>query len=281
MVFKRWGLLLLFLLPSAYSKTIIWDLGDTLFRSSRIKIAYHIGFSYFFFYALMDLKNPNIKPILFDILEKMNPSDLDPVEVATDNEGTPMPILMNEWLAGVITGKELLKSIYEYLDLLDEQKYFVSFRQKRLIKRTLTAMFDGETLANATEPIMEGIKLLEECHDAVDDNGKPKNTLLVLSNWDEASFELVRQRHLCIFEKYFESKHIVISGAIGLIKPRKEAFEYVINTYGLDPKDCVFIDDQRDNIVAAESVGITGLRIAKGHHTYKTLRKKLKELGAL
>ena len=43
--------------------------------------------------------------------------------------------------------------------------------------------------------------------------------------------------------------------------------------------DCIFIDDLYDNILAAQTVGITSLMVCKNN--YKTLRKILIKLGAL
>ena len=244
-----------------------------------MEMAYNIGFSNFISYALLDWKTPNIQPMIFDILEKMDPSESEPTEIATDNEGRPLPIIMHKWLAGIIPSNALLKSVNDYLEHLDKKKYFRSNRQKNLIKRTFEVMFNPAMLANCTHPIMAGIQLLEECYNATNKDGTPKNTLLVLSNWDDVSFNLLKQRHSSIFNKYFESKHVVISGAIGLIKPRKEAFEYVIKTYDLDSKDCIFIDDQYDNILAAQAVGITALLLCKNN--YKALRQILIKINAL
>ena len=263
----------------SFSKTIIWDLGETLFTISRLKIAYKIGISHFISYALIDWQNPNIQPIIFDILEKINPTEEFPKEIATDNEGNPLPIIMNKWLAGIISSKELIVSVDDYIEHLDAKNYFLSSRQKELVKRTLHVMFDPETLATASYPIKEAVLLLKECHDALDADGKSKNNLFVLSNWDETSFELFKERNKEFFNTYFKSNRIIISASIGLIKPQKAAFEYLINTYQLDPKECIFIDDSYDNILAAQECGITSLLICKGN--YSVLGKILKRLGAL
>lgn len=277
--FKK--LILYFLLITSQlsnCKTIIWDLGDTLFTTSRLQIAWNIGFSYFIDYMLFDWKSPDIQPIIFDILEKMDPSNHDR-EIATDNEGRPLPLIFDKWLTGLIKSKELIRSINDYIDQLDKKKYFISHRQKELVRRTFKVIFNPEILAKSTYPIMEGIELLKECYDAKNKDGSYKNLLLILSNWDEASFNLLKQHYKYIFDKYFDRKDIVISGAIGLIKPSQEAFRYVLKTYELDPKDCIFIDDQYDNIVAAQEVGMTALLLCPGG--YSALRQILIKLNVL
>ncbi len=277
---RRAILAILFLLaPGAQGKVLIWDLGNTLFGTSYLTIARAIGIHHFIAYMFFDWRNPNIKPIVFDILDKINPSEENPREIATDDEGHPLPALMNRWLAGLIPGKEIVKSITEYCGHLDKQHYFVSERQKRLVLGTIEQMFNPTTLVDATRPIMDGITLLHDCFHARNSDGTSTNTLFVLSNWDDVSFALLKKRYAGIFTRYFDAKNLVISGAIGLVKPKKEAFAYLLDTYKLDPKECILIDDQYDNILAAQSVGITSLLMCTGN--YKTLRTILTKLGAL
>lgn len=264
---------------TAHSKVIIWDLGSTLFSTSFMTFAYKIGLHNFLAYMIFDLRNPNVKAIVFDVLQKINPTEENPKEIATDDEGNPLPIVMNRWLAGLVPATETLKSIHDYIEQLDARNYFVSKRQKRLVAKTIDQMFNPETLVEATHPIEDAITLLDECFHAKNGDGSPKNILFVLSNWDDISFELLRKRYAAIFDTYFDKHHVIISGAIGLIKPQKEAFAYVLRTYQLDAHDCIFIDDQYDNVLAAQAVGITSLLVCKDN--YKTLRTILTKLDVL
>ncbi len=52
---------------------------------------------------------------------------------------------------------------------------------------------------------------------------------------------------------------LVFSGPIGLAKPDRAIFEYVLNRYGLRAEECVFIDDSPKNVAACEAVGIHGI----------------------
>lgn len=51
---------------------------------------------------------------------------------------------------------------------------------------------------------------------------------------------------------------LVFSGPIGITKPSKEVFGYLLNKYSLKAEECIFIDDTKRNIVGAERVGIKG-----------------------
>ena len=49
---------------------------------------------------------------------------------------------------------------------------------------------------------------------------------------------------------------LVFSGPIGMNKPNRDIFEYLLNKYNLKAEDCVFIDDSEKNIKGAAEVGI-------------------------
>lgn len=51
---------------------------------------------------------------------------------------------------------------------------------------------------------------------------------------------------------------LVFSGPIGIVKPDREIFEYLLNNYYLKAEECIFIDDSPKNINGAEKVGIKG-----------------------
>ena len=52
---------------------------------------------------------------------------------------------------------------------------------------------------------------------------------------------------------------LVFSGPIGLAKPHREIFAYILDHYDLRAEECVFIDDTPKNITACEAVGIRGV----------------------
>ena len=55
---------------------------------------------------------------------------------------------------------------------------------------------------------------------------------------------------------------VVISGECGMRKPEEEIFLHTARTLGLEPRQCVFIDDMEANVAAAVACGMTGV-----HHT--------------
>jgi epoxide hydrolase-like predicted phosphatase len=62
------------------------------------------------------------------------------------------------------------------------------------------------------------------------------------------------------FPELFDS--VVISGEVGMRKPEPGIFRHAAATLGLNPRECVFIDDVEANVAAAVACGMTGV-----HHT--------------
>ena len=63
-----------------------------------------------------------------------------------------------------------------------------------------------------------------------------------------------------MFETMFDA--VVISGEVGLRKPDAEIYLMTAAKIGLEPQDCVFVDDFQTNIAGAEALGMKGV-----HHT--------------
>jgi putative hydrolase of the HAD superfamily len=53
---------------------------------------------------------------------------------------------------------------------------------------------------------------------------------------------------------------IVCSAEVGMAKPEPEIFRLAAGRLGLDPAECVFVDDWDQNIEAAKGVGMTAVR---------------------
>lgn len=51
---------------------------------------------------------------------------------------------------------------------------------------------------------------------------------------------------------------LVFSGTIGIIKPNKEIFDYILSKYNLKANESVFIDDNENNILGAKRAKING-----------------------
>jgi epoxide hydrolase-like predicted phosphatase len=60
-----------------------------------------------------------------------------------------------------------------------------------------------------------------------------------------------------LFPELFDG--VVISGQVGMRKPERRIFLLAAESVGLQPEECVFIDDVRENVTAASAAGLTGV----------------------
>jgi putative hydrolase of the HAD superfamily len=68
---------------------------------------------------------------------------------------------------------------------------------------------------------------------------------------------------------------VVLSGEVGMRKPEQEIFCYAAQTLGLDPAECVFIDDMAPNVAAAQACGMTAVLHTEPEATAKALQDLL------
>ena len=66
--------------------------------------------------------------------------------------------------------------------------------------------------------------------------------------------------------------YIFFSNEIELMKPKVEAFQYILSKIGSKAEECIFIDDNEQNIKAAENLGIKGIFFINSEQ----LKEKLK-----
>ncbi|CAO3353792.1 HAD family hydrolase [Azospirillum melinis] len=94
-----------------------------------------------------------------------------------------------------------------------------------------------------------------------------------ITNFSVDKFELTRRR----FDFLNGFDGIIVSGAERLVKPDPAIYRLLMDRYGLDPKDCYFIDDNPDNVEAAKSVGMSAHQFLGA----EALRRDLESLGVL
>lgn len=95
-----------------------------------------------------------------------------------------------------------------------------------------------------------------------------KHKLYALTNWSHETFHIPFERYS--FFKHFEG--IVVSGDEMTRKPFPKIYKTLLDRYHLKPENCVFIDDNYDNILTAEKMGINGIH-------YKSTEQLLNDLS--
>ena len=116
------------------------------------------------------------------------------------------------------------------------------------------------------DEISENSKLLSQFD-------RDKFRLFGLTNWSGETFPIALER----FPFFSEFEGIVVSGDEKMIKPNKEIYLLLLDRYNLKAEDSIFIDDNYNNIVAANELGFETIHVTENIN----LESHLKELGLL
>ena len=95
--------------------------------------------------------------------------------------------------------------------------------------------------------------------------------LYALTNWSAETFPVALQRF--DFLQHFED--ILVSGEEKTIKPFPKIYEIILDRYQINPPNSVFIDDNVENVKAANNLGINGIR----YRNTAQLKEDLSNLG--
>lgn len=102
---------------------------------------------------------------------------------------------------------------------------------------------------------------------------KEKYKLFGLTNWSAETIPIAYKR----FSFFQAFDGIVVSGEEKLIKPDKKLYHLLLDRYNLKVENTIFIDDNLNNIKAAEDIGL----IAIHYENSSQLKAKLQSIGAI
>lgn len=93
-----------------------------------------------------------------------------------------------------------------------------------------------------------------------------KYRLFLFSNTNAIHVDAFRKMHTDTFNTHFDDyfEKAYYSHTMGMRKPEKASYEYIINEQKLDPSRTVFIDDSLANIEGAINAGLQGLHVKPG-----------------
>ncbi len=236
--------------------TLIWDLGGVITGVSWARYASCIGLQTFLSYMAFDWRLPHYacKVRSFEVLERVIlPGSVSCPHGPCLPHGVAMPPVMVAYQAGFLSREQILPLVYDATDTLSKESFFSSSYEKTLIIRTIEEMFNPEALIFSNYFFSEGVELIQSLASQTFEDGTRRYKLYVLSNWEPISFQTLCKAFPWLFSCF---DGIVVSGLVGMMKPSLDLFEYIIKTYGIDKATAIFIDDQEENIKAAQSYGI-------------------------
>ena len=94
--------------------------------------------------------------------------------------------------------------------------------------------------------------------------------IFVLSNTSPVFYELLEEQ-LSPLNEILDG--FVLSCDIKAIKPDPKMFEEILRKYQLDPANCIFLDDVKDNTNMAESLGIKSYQVKQRSDVVDVLKK--------
>ena len=94
--------------------------------------------------------------------------------------------------------------------------------------------------------------------------------IFVLSNTSPVFYELLEEQ-LSPLNEILDG--FVLSCDIKAIKPDPKMFEEILHKYQLDPVNCIFLDDVKDNTKMAESLGIKAYQVKQRSDVVDILKK--------
>lgn len=98
--------------------------------------------------------------------------------------------------------------------------------------------------------------------------------LYILSNWSEQTYNRLKARGVMDFEeKYMDGA--VWSYRVHAVKPSREIFNLLRDTYHINPERAVFLDDMEQNIKAAREYGYNAIQFSG----FEDAKQKLSLIG--
>ncbi|NME35898.1 MULTISPECIES: HAD family phosphatase [Fusobacterium] len=131
-------------------------------------------------------------------------------------------------------------------------------------REIIKKMFDTKVI-DCLAPITFNAELLKKL--------KENYKLYIISNFHYPAFDNINE--LWDFFKLFDGK--VISGHCKLLKPEYEIYNLLLDTYNLKAEESLFIDDTKENIEAANDLGIDTIHLTSPN----LLKEKLIEKGII
>ena len=150
-----------------------------------------------------------------------------------------------------------------YLAFNDARKLFIEMNPK--YKKVIDDLFDS-ALTLCLNKNHNNIYLLKEYKNKGYD-------IYYLSNMPSETFEVLRKE-----TDFFDNTCIggVVSAHIKMIKPNKDIFEYFLNKFSLKANECLFIDDNINNVNSALELGINAVQLKKIDDMKNILKDMLK-----
>ena len=141
---------------------------------------------------------------------------------------------------GEITLEEFYQPFAEELSALMKDKEITP----EIVEQFMTTLM--KSLSKTDEDMMDAIQKLKD---------QGVKLAVLTNNWKSDKFGKL------IFDQTHLFDHIVESCVVGMRKPEPEIYHYTLEKLGVDGHEAVFLDDIPVNLVPAEKLGITTIKV--------------------
>ncbi|MBG0810678.1 HAD family phosphatase [Methylosinus sp. H3A] len=126
----------------------------------------------------------------------------------------------------------------------------------------LIRAYDARWAEMIAGPIAGTVALLERLAERA-------TPLYALTNFSDEKYGETYER----FGFFRRFAGVVVSGRVKLLKPDPAIYRLLLETYGLDPAACLFIDDSPANVEGARKVGLHATRFESPEQVERTLKE--------
>jgi putative hydrolase of the HAD superfamily len=205
--------------------------------------------------------NGNIRNVVFDVggvLLEWNP-----------------PAVVASLYPDPATQAVIRRQMFEHADWQEFDRGGLSYAAaiEHFAKSTGRSTDETRTLIHATR---ESLRPIEGTVRLVEQLAAAGIHLFLLSNMPVSTFEYLIQKHR--FFSHF--KHLVISGALLMVKPEPAIYKHLVEKTGIVPAESVFIDDVLTNVIAARECGFHAIQFSDPADCRTRLRAYLPEIPA-
>ena len=97
--------------------------------------------------------------------------------------------------------------------------------------------------------------------------------IYLLSNYSEYLFKIHMKD--AAFMDDIDGK--LVSYEVNQVKPDRDIYETLLDRFSLDPRDCIFLDDRKENTDTAKALGIESITIESRKHLNEVLDELIKK----
>ena len=154
--------------------------------------------------------------------------------------------------------KKMTRDLFEQLDkgLLDEDSFWLKFSQRIHKSMPINVKELAHKLFN------EHFELYEEVVNMLKNLKTNGYVTAVLSDTFPYMADITRERN---GYDYFDK--VYLSCEVGFVKPQKEFYEFGVKDLVVLPGECIFIDDNENNLLPAEKLGMKTILAKKPDQT--------------